>query len=469
MRDPGLQQYVLWGIWAVFPVFVLYILFVMHKQRAVFPLSARQPVVIWALGSAVFVASSIHILHRLLNVPCWLFVGLLFLVDNIILSSLFLLGLYILFQFRVIEIINRITEWTATEDTKAAGRNDWSMQKAKKVLTDGFYLRLYVLDFFICAVVTAATAGASAASSGDTYGLTSGQCPYNHEGKSPLQLLRIATVGVKFILGGLVSLRLCAYGADSGMVKTDLKYAAMTGPWALIAHFALLGALTSNQTDTMSDVAHSIHMLWLLLVFLACVVRPAYLTYFIKKDTEAAYYQGRQPDISNLADIINSKVGYAAFVQFLKSEFSEENLLFWREVQTFVNKCQALKEGFTLDSKDMNALLKTKIQNREVAAELCKTAIQIFDLYCKRGAPSQVNISDTVLQELSAQLANLNAERAESVLDKISNLFDSVKSQVFELMDKDSFARFRQSPLYNQVSSERYRGERGAGGYALWC
>lgn len=52
---------------------------------------------------------------------------------------------------------------------------------------------------------------------------------------------------------------------------------------------------------------------------------------------------------------------------------------------------------------------------------------------------------------MTTQLKNLDAERAESVLDKISNLFDSVKSQVFELMDKDSFERFRMTDKYKNL------------------
>lgn len=140
----------------------------------------------------------------------------------------------------------------------------------------------------------------------------------------------------------------------------------------------------------MIDIAASLYMGALAIVFLLSLVRPVYHTKYLSSQIDAAYYQGRQPDISNLADIINSKIGYAAFEDFLKSEFSDENLLFWRDVQTFVTKCKSLKETFTLDSKDMNALLARKMMNREVAAELCRTAINIFDKYCKRGAEQQV-------------------------------------------------------------------------------
>jgi len=206
-----------------------------------------------------------------------------------------------------------------------------------------------------------------------------------------------------------------------------------------------------------ADVSWSLYMASMLFVIVMTIIHPIYLAFTLNESTEAGYYQGRQPDISNLADIINSKAGYSAFVQFLKSEFSEENIFFWREVQTFVNKCRALKSSQMIDSKDMNKLLAAKMANREIAAELSRSAVQIFETYCRRGAPQQINISDTVLQELTTQLNNMNADRAETVLDKISNLFDSVKSQVFELMDKDSFARFRQNQLYNQLRAKMVR------------
>ncbi len=420
-----------------------------------FPVSARQPLILGITAGTLIVASIFTIAHRLADVPCVLYLGILMLCDNVIATSFVLRALYVLFQLRIVEVVNKITEWTATDEVKAAGKNDWYMKNAKRVLSNRFYLICYIIDLAVVLIVVVATVGAASSGSAGGFGeeVLDSQCRYSSEASNPINIMRIVTLAVKCLISGYIALRLSFYGADTGLVKSELLYTVCTAPALLISHFVVQGVVMSNTSQTGADVSASLYMGMIIVVGMGAVAHPVYMSYFIDKETETAYYMGRQPDISNLADIINSKIGYNAFVQFLKSEFSEENILFWREVQTFVNKCQSLKQGFSLEEKDMNAQLAAKMVNREVAAELCNTAIQIFENYCKRGAPAQINISDTVLQELSTQLSNLKADRAETVLDKISNLFDSVKGQVFELMDKDSFARFRQSPLYNQLRS----------------
>jgi hypothetical protein len=325
------------------------------------------------------------------------------------------------------------------------------MVNAKRVLTTRSYMVINAATIVIIAVIIAGIVGSDVGRNGFPSGDVDAAlaCFPSEIRGHPINITRVFMCGIHIFALCALAFALSSYGPDSGLAKHELRAAALGAPLLLILHFVLLGSLTDNTHIMYIAFAFYLAaMLWVLVVSLG---RPLYLSHFLDEESEAAYYLGRQPDISNLADIINSKIGYMAFVEFLKSEFSEENILFWREVQTFVNKCQALLRNNKLDSSDMNRLLETKILNREIASDLSKTAISIFELYCKRGAPAQVNISDTVLHELTTQLANLNAERAEVVLDKISNLFDSVKSQVFELMDKDSFARFRQSPLYNQL------------------
>lgn len=448
----SLTSTVVWAVQCLIPLSVFIAAYLIITRHPTFPFNTRPLYMMLLCIVGLAISTTITVTSGLSEkVPCDAFLSLLLVGETLVLQSFILRAMYVLYQLRIIKIINQITEWTATEETKTAGKLDWSMVTAKRVINTKSYMVLTAVVLVIDAAIIGGVVGSDVGRNGFPTGhvMTSLPCIPYYMPSHPLFILRAVMTAIHLVALGGLAFGLAAYGPDSGLAKHELRGVAVGAPLLLILHFVLVGAMKSSVDVTF--VAFSIYMAGMLWVVVAALYRPLYTSAFLDKDSEAAYYLGRQPDISNLADIINSKVGYATFVEFLKSEFSEENILFWREVQTFVNKCQALLRENKLDSADMNKLLETKILNREIAAELSKTAISIFELYCKRGAPAQVNISDTVLQELTAQLSNLNADRAEVVLDKISNLFDSVKSQVFELMDKDSFARFRQSPLYNQL------------------
>ncbi|XP_041789096.1 regulator of G-protein signaling 5 [Chelmon rostratus] len=107
----------------------------------------------------------------------------------------------------------------------------------------------------------------------------------------------------------------------------------------------------------------------------------------------------------DLETLLNTKSGLQAFRGFLRSEFSEENLMFWLAC-----------EDYRVSPS------KTK-------------ASSIYSQFINPDAPQEVN---------------LDAETREAVLSVVDSLcadtFDKAQKRIYSLMAKDSFPRFLRSP-----------------------
>lgn len=222
--DPGLQQYILWGIWALLPLWVIITSFLFFHLRAKFPVSTRQPVIMTFLAIALFIASFLTVLHRLTDIPCALYLGLIFLADNFILTSYFLRALYVHFQLRVIEVINQITAFGADEEVKSLGVRDWHMRNARKCLSNKFYVLLFLVDIILAAAVAVGAGVGTMSSTSDE------SCSPSSEFSQPINIIRLLTLVIKAVLIFIVAIMLCKYGADSAMVKAELKLVLVFAP-----------------------------------------------------------------------------------------------------------------------------------------------------------------------------------------------------------------------------------------------
>ncbi|XP_047675772.1 regulator of G-protein signaling 14a isoform X2 [Tachysurus fulvidraco] len=110
--------------------------------------------------------------------------------------------------------------------------------------------------------------------------------------------------------------------------------------------------------------------------------------------------------------LMEDPVGVRYFTAFLKSEVSDENILFWQACEKFQ---------------------KTPATSLE---ELKAQARSIYDLYLSESSFNAVNIDDT---------ARVN----KSDLEKPNpEMFSKAQQQIYKLMKFDSYARFVRSPLY---------------------
>ncbi|XP_053484711.1 regulator of G-protein signaling 20 isoform X2 [Ictalurus furcatus] len=109
--------------------------------------------------------------------------------------------------------------------------------------------------------------------------------------------------------------------------------------------------------------------------------------------------------------LIKSPNGRSNFRHFLKSEFSEENLLFWLA-------CEELK----------------KETNRTVVEQ---TVRQIYEDYVSVLSPREVSLDSRAREVIS-----------KNMLDPSSQTFDEAQQQIYTLMQRDSYPRYMSSSIY---------------------
>ncbi|XP_061408697.1 regulator of G-protein signaling 12-like isoform X2 [Lethenteron reissneri] len=124
-------------------------------------------------------------------------------------------------------------------------------------------------------------------------------------------------------------------------------------------------------------------------------------------------YEGRVASWAlSFERLLHDPLGLRYFTEFLKKEFSEENILFWLACEQF--KQTAYHDKHTLREK----------------------AREIFHAFLSRRAPNPVNIDS-------------HGQLCERMLqDPHAHMFLEQQQQIFSLMKFDSYARFLKSALY---------------------
>nr|CAB3262765.1 uncharacterized protein LOC100182918 [Phallusia mammillata] len=108
---------------------------------------------------------------------------------------------------------------------------------------------------------------------------------------------------------------------------------------------------------------------------------------------------------SSLSQLLSRKGGTNAFRSFLQSEFSDENLDFWLECESF--------------------------KRVRGAAKIHKVATKIFNQFLVGDSPSEINVDSSTRDEVKSKLETPSLE-----------MFDEAQERIFKLMEQDSFRRF---------------------------
>ncbi|XP_043074829.1 regulator of G-protein signaling 21 isoform X1 [Puntigrus tetrazona] len=116
----------------------------------------------------------------------------------------------------------------------------------------------------------------------------------------------------------------------------------------------------------------------------------------------------------SIEKLLSCKAGQAAFQDFLKSEYSEENILFWLA-------CEEYK----------------KISS---APEMISRANQIYTEFVQTEAPRQVNIDSGTRTNITNNISEPNLSS-----------FDTAQKMIFSLMARDCYPRFLKSDVYQSI------------------
>lgn len=121
--------------------------------------------------------------------------------------------------------------------------------------------------------------------------------------------------------------------------------------------------------------------------------------------------------------LLEDPAGVQYFTDFLKSEVSAENILFWQACEQF------------------RKIPSSRGKELKMAARL------IYNTYLSDSAPYSVNIDDT-------------AKTEETDLEQpMPDMFNKAQAQIFKLMKMDSYRRFVRSPLYQSCTLASVEGK----------
>ncbi|XP_022610970.1 regulator of G-protein signaling 21-like [Seriola dumerili] len=109
--------------------------------------------------------------------------------------------------------------------------------------------------------------------------------------------------------------------------------------------------------------------------------------------------------------VLGCKAGQMAFRQFLKSEYSEENILFWLA-------CEEYKK------------IKTD-------PEMISSANRIYSEFVQTEAPRQINIDCGTRENIT-----------KNISQPTLTSFDTAQKLIYSLMARDCYPRFLKSDIY---------------------
>ncbi|KAM4694959.1 regulator of G-protein signaling 17 isoform 2-T2 [Discoglossus pictus] len=116
----------------------------------------------------------------------------------------------------------------------------------------------------------------------------------------------------------------------------------------------------------------------------------------------------------NFDKMMKSPAGRNLFREFLRTEYSEENLLFWLA-------CEELKNE----------------QNKKVVEEKARN---IYEDYISILSPKEVSLDSRVREVINRNL-----------LDPNPHMYEDAQLQIYTLMHRDSFPRFLNSQVYKTL------------------
>jgi hypothetical protein len=124
--------------------------------------------------------------------------------------------------------------------------------------------------------------------------------------------------------------------------------------------------------------------------------------------------------------------GVIAFEEYLKLEFSVENLMFYFRVKEYRDNFQT-RSGF----------------------ENSERAIQIYHQFLHRKSPFQVNLPSLVIKPIESLFVSY---RAQTIVSSPTSpetiregIFEPACQQVYQLMSNDTFQRFKKSDIFKRM------------------
>ncbi|TNN81552.1 Regulator of G-protein signaling 18 [Liparis tanakae] len=141
----------------------------------------------------------------------------------------------------------------------------------------------------------------------------------------------------------------------------------------------------------------------------------------MKEDTSSILPEAALQWSDSFEELLQHSDGVESFSQFLRTEFSEENIEFWL----------ACEEYKTIESD-------TKLLSR---------AKYIYTIYIDSEAPKEINIDYSTKSAIQKVIAQ-----------PTKSCFEAAQMKVYSLMKKDSYPRFLHSDMYLRLTRRKGPG-----------
>jgi len=146
-----------------------------------------------------------------------------------------------------------------------------------------------------------------------------------------------------------------------------------------------------------------------------------------------------------LVHVLTHPEGYALFAKHVASEYSEENLKFWTEVQNYERMWTNGNRMKEMNAQKSDADSQQIVDNDAADSptpEIVDVARSLCARFIDEQGEEQVNLPSPVRESCLKHVAEGRVTR---------DLFERAKQEVLKLMDTDSFKRFKQTPLFKQL------------------
>jgi GTPase-activating protein SST2 len=161
----------------------------------------------------------------------------------------------------------------------------------------------------------------------------------------------------------------------------------------------------------------------------------------INGDKDGQTYHHKESNAKKLQQILDDPSLCSLFMDFLKANFCEENLIFLTEVQSFKSKYNT------------NLNEDGEMQDPHEQQDLIVDAFRIYNTFLAPGSPHELNIDGGLRQHMVQYMTSIVSSNRDFATAKPSqhitgHLYDKIQDTIFRLMATDSVPKFSKTDKY---------------------
>lgn len=276
-----------------------------------------------------------------------------------------------------------------------------------------------------------------------------------------------------FVLGAYAVLYLVAFlylalrlhkKWDSFGIKTELRSTGIVALIVLVPWLAInVNAETEKNVNEQFPISTALLFFGVTWAFVHSTLVPLWRSISDSRAGEEPRRADSDEDLSSFHNLLAAEDGYQNFKNFLTSEFSVENILFWKDATQFK------KKGETLLRREQELMVSSSSQRggdshqtaiHESYFALIEEAQTLFSMYIAPEAPLAINVHGTVRTRLYETLFQIQEApdeqfREANALKSLTYLFEEADQIIYALMEKDSYARYKSSDYYREFVRAR--------------